>query len=64
MTDKKKSKPANLPNKPTEQRGQKARQKPDDAAKHTIAENIELHPDAWERFEEGLKRAGKTKPYS
>lgn len=57
MAGKKKSQPAKLPVGRSSRRGQKAKQKPADAAK-----DIELHPDAWERFEEGLKRAGKTKP--
>jgi hypothetical protein len=26
------------------------------------AEEIELHPDAWERFEKGIKKIAKAKP--
>lgn len=42
--------------------GKKTPKKPKpSAAKAMKPEDIELHPDAWERFERGLKEIGKRK---
>jgi hypothetical protein len=49
--------PANLPDVgPVKKKPKRTRT----SVKRTAAREIELYPDAWERFEEGLKRAAKS----